>query len=293
MDINTIRPGCGRTEDNLLDRTKKLLRRVDVRARKRLGQHFLVDEKALEKVVESAGLGPDDSVLEVGPGLGTLTQELSRRAGKLIAVELDDRLAAVLAEDFKSRKNVEIVNGDILKLDLKELLWGLRGYKLVANLPYYITSAVLRRFLEAAGKPRLMVVMVQKEVAEAIAAGPGKMSLLAVSVQFYGKPRVISLVPASSFYPPPEVDSAILKIDVYPEPAVPVRNVDGFFRLVRAGFCASRKQLLNSLSQGLGIGRADAALLLEEAGIEPKRRAEALSLEEWFSLWQAMERRQM
>lgn len=214
------------------------------------------------------------------------------QAGRVVAVELDDRLAALLSEEFKIQSNVVIVNTDILKTGPQDLLGGKVSYKLVANLPYYITSPVLRHFLEASAKPELMVVMVQKEVAEAIAAGPGRMSLLSASVQFYGRPEVVAVVPAAGFYPPPEVDSAILKIEVYTEPAVPVRDADGFFGVVRAGFCASRKQLANSLSLGLSIEKAQALSLLGEAGIEPRRRAESLSLDDWHRLWLAWDGRE-
>jgi 16S rRNA (adenine1518-N6/adenine1519-N6)-dimethyltransferase len=160
----------------------------------------------------------------------------------------------------------------------------------VANLPYYITSPVLRHFLEASVKPEVMVVMVQKEVAEAIAAGPGQRSLLSIGVQFYGKPGIVSYVPASSFYPPPEVDSAILRIDVYPEPPVDVADGQGFFELVRAGFAAARKQVINSLAKGTGLPRDDVRVLLETAGIDPQRRAETFTLEEWARLWRAYAR---
>ncbi len=265
-----------------------MLRRLDIRARKRLGQHFLVDKESLEKILQTAKLGPDDTVIEVGPGLGVLTHELAGRAGKVIAVELDDRLAALLSADLANRQNVSIVNRDILKINPADVLGGIKEYKLVANLPYYITSLVLRHFLEAPVKPRLMVVMVQKEVAEAIAAGPGRMSLLAASVQFYGRPQIAGVVPAASFFPPPQVDSAILKIDVYPQPALPVEDADGFFKLVRAGFSASRKQLINSLVQGLGIDRDAALRLLTEAGIDPRWRAEMLSLAQWYKIYMAM-----
>jgi len=189
--------------------------------------------------------------------------------------------------------NVTIINEDILNLEPAALLekqkTGLPlthpfSYKVVANLPYYITSPVLRHFLEASVKPQLMVVMVQKEVAEAIVAKSGQMSVLSISVQFYGEPVIISHVPARCFYPPPEVDSAILRIRLYPQPAVAVADVDSFFELVRAGFTASRKQIGNSLAQGLGLPRAEVLSLLEKAGIVSQRRAETLTLDEWAHL---------
>ncbi|MBE9513250.1 MAG: 16S rRNA (adenine(1518)-N(6)/adenine(1519)-N(6))-dimethyltransferase RsmA [Chloroflexi bacterium] len=281
--------------ESLLTQTKRLLRRFDLRARKGLGQHFLIDEEVLKLVASSAELIPSDIVIEVGSGLGVLTRELARQAGRLFAVELDSKLAAILKKNLASFSNVTVINEDILKIDPEAVLHEEQmtfptpvsspfSYKIVANLPYYITSPVLRHFLEASLKPRLMVVMVQKEVAEAIVAGSGQMSVLSVSVQFYGQPEIISYVPARCFYPAPEVDSAILRVMVYSKPAVDVSEED-FFRLVRAGFTASRKQLCNSLSQGLKLPKAEVLSILEQAGIVPKRRAETLTLEEWANLW--------
>ncbi|HEY32733.1 MAG TPA: ribosomal RNA small subunit methyltransferase A [Dehalococcoidia bacterium] len=275
---------------SLLTETRQLLRRYGLHARKKLGQHFLIDREVLETVMGAAGLTSGDIVIEVGPGLGVLTRELAGQAGRVITVELDDRLAAALKEALSSLHNVTVVNEDILKLDPAVLLKesGSQGkYKVVANLPYYITSPVMRHFLEASVRPQTMVVMVQREVAEAIAAQPGRMSLLSVSVQFYGQPTIVGHVPAESFYPVPEVDSAVLKIDIYPEPKVMIGDVDDFFGVVRAGFSAARKQLLNSLAQGLGLSRDEVLPLLAKAGIESRRRAETLSLEEWAGLWEA------
>ena len=278
---------------SLLSQTKGMLRRLDLKARKRLGQHFLVDDDVLKKVVAAADIAAGDTVIEVGPGLGVLTRELAKRVGRVVAVELDDRLAVVLERETAALGNVAVVNKDILKVEPSDLLGGQAAdYKVVANLPYYITSAVLRRFLEASPKPQLMVVMLQKEVAQTIAAEAGKMSLLSVSVQFYGKPEIVCYVPATSFYPTPEVDSAVLKIEVYDRPALDIGDTDGFFGLVRAGFCARRKQLANSLVQGLGLPREEALSRLDRAGIISKRRAETLSIEEWGRLWRAFSRRQ-
>ncbi len=281
----------------LLARTKGVLRRFNLSTRKSLGQHFLIDREILEKVASAAELTTNDIVIEVGPGLGVLTKELAKRAGLVIAVELDDRLAAILKQDLAAAKNVAVINEDILRVDPAALIKRQKlsfpaledkpaGYKVVANLPYYITSAVLRYFLEASLKPRLMVVMVQKEVAEAIVAKPGSMSLLSVGVQFYGEPEIVSYVPADSFYPAPKVDSAILTINIYPQPPVVVDDIDDFFGLVRAGFCAPRKQLVNTLAQGLGLSKPEVLSLLDRANIIYKRRAETLSIEEWQRLWQ-------
>ncbi len=281
---------------SLLSRTRGLLRRLDLQARKRLGQHFLIDQGVLQTIVQAAGLTPDDVVIEIGPGLGVLTTELAGQAGWVVAVELDSKLATALKRTLASANNVTIINGDILRVDpvalleeprtgLPQAIDGSLGYKVVANLPYYITSAVIRRFLEASVRPRLMVVMVQKEVAEAIVARPGRMSLLSVSVQFYGEPAIVGYVAAGSFYPPPEVDSAILKIALHPEPVVAVGDSEGFFGLVRAGFAAPRKQIANSLAQGLGISKDEVLPLLEKAALGPGRRAETLALSEWARLW--------
>jgi len=277
-----------------LAQTKGWLRRFGLHARKGLGQHFLIDEEVLQQVVAAAELTSSDVVVEIGPGLGVLTRELAQRAGWVITVELDNSLAVILKQTLAPLGNVTVVNEDILKVDPATLLEGVKGkfpsvqegYKVVANLPYYITSAVLRHFLEASAKPQSVVVMVQKEVAEAIVAKPGQMSVLSVSVQLYGKPEIVSYVPPESFYPPPEVDSAILRIALYPESIVAVNDTASFFALVRAGFCASRKQIGNSLAQGLGLPKAEVLAVLEEAGIAPQRRAETLSLDEWARLWQ-------
>jgi 16S rRNA (adenine1518-N6/adenine1519-N6)-dimethyltransferase len=270
------------------------LRQFDLRARKGLGQHFLIDGEVLKRITSAAELTPADVVIEVGPGLGVLTRELARQAGWVIAIELDNKLAAALKQTLASFNNITIINDDVLRIEPQALLSELKdrfpqaiySYKVVANLPYYITSPVLRHFLEASAKPQVMIVMVQKEVANAIVAKPGEMSLLSVSVQFYGEPRIIGYVPAQCFYPAPKVDSAILRIDPYPQPTVAVTDEGGFFDLVRAGFTAPRKQIVNSLAQGLGVSKGEVLSLLETASIVSQRRAETLTLDEWAWLWQ-------
>ena len=279
-----------RTEP-LLDQTKKLLRRFGLRARKGLGQHFLIDEEVLGLILATAQLKPDDIAVEVGPGLGVLTREVAKQAGWVVAIELDDRLAGILRQTLSSFKNVTIINEDVLNVEPTALLSEVEfekaseSYKVVANLPYYITSPVLRHFLEAQVKPQLMVVMVQKEVAEEIVAKHGRMSLLSIGVQLYGEPTIAGYVPAQCFYPAPEVDSALLRVTPYPQPAVEITDRENFFSLVRAGFSASRKQLANSLAQGLGISKTEVLSLLEKAEIAQQRRAETLTLEEWAYLW--------
>ncbi|MFC2049885.1 16S rRNA (adenine(1518)-N(6)/adenine(1519)-N(6))-dimethyltransferase RsmA [Chloroflexota bacterium] len=268
---------------------KRLLRQSGLKARKSLGQHFLADASVLQTIVEAAELSSADTVIEVGPGLGILTAELIKRAGSVIAVELDTKLASLLGRRLASPANLRVINADVLEVSPSELLEGTSHYKVVANLPYYITSPVLRYFVEASPKPSLMVVMVQKEVGEAIVAEPGKMSLLAVSLQVYSKPRIISHVSAQCFYPQPKVDSVIMRFDLLPETAVKVADMDGFFDLVRAGFSSPRKQLHNSLAHSLGMKPAEIILLVEGANIDSKRRAETLSLEEWVRLYEVLE----
>ena len=286
---------------SLLAQTRRLLRQSNLRVKKGLGQHFLIDEAVLETITSVAELTPSDVIMEIGPGLGILTRELVKQAGWVMAIELDRKLVTILEQTLSSFDNVTIINEDVLKIDPVALLQEQKtrfpptinspfSYKVVANLPYYITSPVLRHFLEASVKPQFMVVMVQKEVAEAIVARPGQMSVLSISVQLYGEPRIISYVPAHCFYPVPEVDSAILRVDLYPQPVVAVTDENSFFELVRAGFTASRKQIGNSLAQGLGKPKAEVLSLLAEASIVPQRRAETLTLEEWARLWQIFTR---
>jgi 16S rRNA (adenine1518-N6/adenine1519-N6)-dimethyltransferase len=288
---------CYLKAKSLLAQTRGLLRRFGLRARKGLGQHFLIDEEVLKLITSAAELTPADIVMEIGPGLGVLTKELAKQAGWVVTVELDNKLAAILKQTLAAFNNVTIINEDVLQIDPEALLQEQRekfspaitspfSYKVVANLPYYITSPVLRHFLEASLKPQIMVVMVQKEVAEAIVAEPGEMSVLSISVQFYGQPKIVSYVSAQCFYPAPEVDSAILKVTLYPKPAVDVADETSFFRLVRAGFTTPRKQIRNSLTQGLGLPKPEVLSLLAKANIAPQRRAETLTLAEWAQLWQ-------
>ncbi len=275
---------------------RQLLRQFGFKPKKSLGQHFLIDEAVLERILYAAELSPGDVVVEVGPGLGILTEGLARRGAKVIAVELDLKLVALLKKRLAGFQGVKVVHADILRVTPRRLLEGnlpaselAKDYKVIANLPYYITSPVLSHFLESQPRPSKMVVMVQKEVGEAIAAA-GKMRLLSVKVQFYSRPTIVAHVPAASFYPPPRVDSVILRLDVYSQPPLiesGVSDVAGFFDMVMHGFSAPRKQLRNSLAHSLGMPPGEVAARLEKAGIEAKRRAETLSLEEWRDLWRA------
>jgi 16S rRNA (adenine1518-N6/adenine1519-N6)-dimethyltransferase len=263
-----------------------LLRQYDLRPRKGLGQNFLQDNRALQKIVRAANLEAQDAVLEIGPGLGSLTRYLALSARCVTAVEIDRSIFPALASVLAPYSNVKLVEGDILELAPSDLMQT-QGYVVVANIPYYITSAVIRHLLEATVPPRRMVLTVQKEVAERICAGPGDMSLLALSVQVYGKPEIVAQVPAEAFYPAPKVDSAVLRMDFEPNPAIPAAQLDRFFRLIKAGFSQKRKTLRNSLSAGLRIPPVEAENKLAAAGIDPRRRAETLSMEEWGKLCQA------
>lgn len=267
---------------------QRTFKELGFRPKKSLGQHFLVDTCGLHSLLDAADLSPDDIVVEVGPGLGVLTKEIARRVRQVVAVEVDGRLVSYLRQSMSSFSNCSVVHADILRSNpailLSTMPAGLSEYKVIADLPYYITSAVLRHFLESHAKPSRMVVMVQEEVGETIVAESGKMSLLSVSVQFYGKPAIISHVPSSSFYPPPKVDSVILMIDLYQQPPIEVPSTEEFFHVVRAGFSARRKQLRNALALGLGLSPPDAVVILEEADVSPQRRAESLSLSEWARL---------
>jgi 16S rRNA (adenine1518-N6/adenine1519-N6)-dimethyltransferase len=260
-----------------------LLRRHGLRPNKAFGQHLLVDRAALDTIVAAADLRPDENALEVGAGTGVLTVELAQRARRVVAVELDQAILPVLRETTARFPNVEIIPRDLLDVNPAEV-FGAEPYKLVANLPYYITALTMRHFLENANPPRLLVVMVQKEVAERMAAAPGDMSLLSLSVQFYGAPQIIAQVPAASFFPPPQVDSAIIRVDLFPKPPLAGSEREQFFRLAHAGFAEKRKQLHNSLARNLHLPQETIARWLATAEISPMRRAETLSMEEWLRL---------
>jgi len=260
-----------------------ILKRFGIRAEKSLGQNFLQDPFALETIAVAAEIQPTDTVLEIGPGLGSLTRYLAVSAREVVAVELDIKMLAPLKTIIAPYENVRLVHGDILKLSPQELV-AEKDYLVVANIPYYITSAVIRHLLESGNKPRRIVLTIQKEVAERICAEPGDMSLLALSVQVYGKPRIAARIPADAFFPAPKVDSSVLCVDIYPSPQVSNELLDIFFKLIKAGFAQKRKTLRNSLSSGLHIPPTEAASLLTRAGIDPQRRAETLSIEEWEKL---------
>jgi len=247
---------------------------------KSLGQHWLRDRDTLAYIADCADIHEMDTVLEIGPGLGTLTSELLRRAEKVIAVEFDAELARKLPAQFPG-KNLEVVQSDILSYDLSRLP---AGYKVVANVPYYITSKIVQLLMTSANKPAVAALLVQKEVAERIAAEPGDMSILAVSAQVYAEAELGGIVPAELFTPPPKVDSAVITLRTRPQPLITPSEEKAFFRLVKAGFSARRKKLRGSLSGGLGISKDAAAEYLASAGINSDLRAEDLSITQWRAL---------
>ncbi|HEX8995127.1 MAG TPA: 16S rRNA (adenine(1518)-N(6)/adenine(1519)-N(6))-dimethyltransferase RsmA [Ktedonobacterales bacterium] len=266
---------------------RALLRRHGLeRTNKRLGQHLLVSRKALDAVVNAADLTSADNALEVGAGPGALTVELARRAGHVVAIEMDRDILPVLAETTAPYSNVEIIPRDLLTVDLGAVFGG-EPYKFVANLPYYITALIMRRILEARPRPTLMVVMTQREVAERMVAPPGELNLLGLSVQFYGQPRIISLVPPGAFYPPPKVESAVVRIDIFPELPLDDAGRDLLFRLAHAAFGGKRKQIHNSLAQNLRLTPEQVDRWLAASDIDVERRAQSLSLEEWLRLTHA------
>ena len=265
----------------------------NIKPLKRLGQNFLVDKGIVREIISAAEIKPGDIVLEIGPGLGALTKKLAKRAGKVIAVEKDPRMCEILQENLKDFKNIEIVQGDILKLDPKPEVKPRQprvlksSFKIVANLPFYITAPVIRKFLEAKNPPKEMVLIVQKEVAQRICAKPPRMNLLAISVQFYARPEIIAYVSKKAFWPQPKVDAAIIKITPHNKSLTPDQNprlsrlnlgfstsgVKLFFKIVRAGFSHPRKQLVNNLPKELGSFLPD-----------PKKRAENLTINDWLKL---------
>jgi 16S rRNA (adenine1518-N6/adenine1519-N6)-dimethyltransferase len=260
-----------------------LLKQHGLRPDKAMGQNFLIDEHHLERIVSAAGVTASDEVLEVGPGLGSLTRLLAATARRVVAVELDSALFPILRESVREFPNVEIVHGDIMQVELGKHLHA-DGFLVVANIPYYLTSNLIRHLLEGQLRPARLVLTVQKEVAERACANPPSMSLLALSVQVYGKPRLAHHIPAGAFYPAPKVDSSVLVIDLYPVPLLPEDKLDGFFRLAKAAFQQKRKTLANSLASMPNVTKTEAQTRLAAAGIDAFRRPQTLTLEEWGRL---------
>lgn len=268
---------------------KKLLGRFRIKPLKRFGQNFLIDPRIIKKIIKAAELSPQDLILEIGPGVGTLTQQLALKAKKVIAVEKDPKMVEILKQTLSDFKNVKIIQEDILKFKPKNEKLQIRNYKIVANLPYFLVSPVIRQFLETIeDRPLYLILMVQKEQAQRICAQPPEMNLLAIFVQFYASPKIISFVSKKSFWPQPKVDGAIIKItpngkkNAMTELLPSEREL--FFKIVRAGFSHPRKQLINNLSKKLKIEREKIKNWLLKNNIQPSQRAETLDLKDWIKL---------
>ena len=261
---------------------KNTLKEYEIRPSKRLGQNFLIREDVADKVLKAGEISSSDTILEIGPGLGSLTFKLAASAKKVIAIEKDKRMADILKKSINN-PNAEIIRGDILNFDINDL--GLRGYKIISNLPYCISSPVIRKFLEEKKKPELMVLMLQKEVAQRIKAKPPFMNILAVSVQIYAQVEIKEYVSKKSFWPEPKVDSAIVKIIIKDNYLKEIKDIDMFFKIVKAGFSHPRKQILNNFSKVLKLEKKDTEEWLEKNNIDSKRRAQTLKIEEWLALY--------
>lgn len=245
----------------------------------------MVDRRVIRRIIGVSELSVEDFVVEVGPGNGILTRSLAEKTNKVVTIELDDRLADRLKHSLNGIGNVSVISSDARYVELETLIPSECKYKVVANLPYYAATPIIRRFLEANHKPILMVFMVQREVAQEMTATPGKMSILSVATQLYGKARIIDTVSAEAFRPKPKVTSSIVRIDVHSKPILDIHSVDRFFRLVRAGFSAPRKQIHNSLKLGLNSTSESINTILSNASIDPKRRPQTLSISEWGKLY--------
>ncbi len=266
----------------LIGKIKKELERLGMKPNKTLGQNFLVNEGIYKKILDVAQIKPGETILEVGAGLGTLTEYLAATGANIVAVEKDAHLVGYLKIKLKNLKNVRIVEDDILKFDPQRYALGIVNYKIVGNIPYYLTSHLIRTIFENWPQPKEIILMVQKEVAQRMSAKPPQMSLLGVATQFYSKVEIAGRVSRGSFYPMPKVDSAIIKLIPSPEPYT--LNPESFFKVVSAGFSGKRKQLINTLSGGLKLPREKVELKLLSLGISPQRRAETLTIEEWQKL---------
>lgn len=274
-------------------RLKEVIGRYGFHFSKSLGQNFLIDQNIVQNIIKGAEIGPEDSVLEVGPGVGSLTESLAEVAKKVVAVEIDRALIPVLAETLKGFENTKVIHGDILKIDVKALIaeeFGEQKPKVVANLPYYITTPIIMMFLEERLPVSDLVVMIQKEVAERIYAVPGTKAYgsLSIAIQYYADAKILMNVPKSVFMPQPNVDSSVIRLKILDAPRFPVKDEKLFFRVVRAAFAQRRKTLLNTLATGLDLSKEDLTPVLEGIDINPKRRGETLSIEEFAKLSDAI-----
>ena len=265
-----------------LAQVKNLLHKYNAYPSKGMGQNFLINKKTLQTIIKAANLHPQDTVLEVGPGIGILTQELAQQVKQITAIEKDRNMVEILKETMKDYPNVNIIQDDILKISNLKFQISNSVYKVVANIPYYLTSPLIRKLLESPHQPQEIILMVQKEVAQRITAAPPNMNLLAVSVQYYATPKIIAYVSKECFWPKPKIDSAIIRIT----PIQQSKDIsyEKFFRIVRAGFSQPRKQLGNNFSQKLKMNRGEVEAWLSKNNIDPKQRAETLTTQDWETL---------
>jgi 16S rRNA (adenine1518-N6/adenine1519-N6)-dimethyltransferase len=270
---------------NLLDETKMLLKQYNLRANKRIGQNFMINQKIIDSIIEKANLSKEDVVLEIGPGLGSLTKELINNVGKVIAVELDQNMINILNDRFAGYENLKIIQNDILKVNLKDILNSDKKIKVIANLPYYITTPIIMKLLEDRLNIDSIIVMVQKEVGERICAKPGskEYGAITVSVNYYSNSEIIINVPKENFLPEPEVDSCVIKLDVLEKPSVFVKDENTFFNTIKTGFSQRRKTILNSLSNG-NFSKEEISNVLKILNINEKLRAEDLSVQDFANI---------
>jgi len=266
-----------------MDKTqiKEQLRKYNIRPNKLMGQNFLINENTLKKIIEAADLNKNDTVLEVGPGLGVLTKELVKKVKKVITIEKDEQMIEVLKQEIEDDKNIEIIHGDVLD-EIKNSRLKIENYKVVANIPYYLTSHLIRTLLESENQPKEIVLLIQKEVAQRICASIPRMNLLSISVQFYGNPEIISIIPKEDFWPEPKIDSAIIKIANIKKPENV--NIKKFFKLIKAGFSSPRKQLANNLSNNLNLNKEEIKKALAECNLNIQARASNLEIKDWINL---------
>ena len=256
------------------------------RPRKSLGQHFLRDRRIVHRIVEAADIQPDDIVVEIGPGRGALTKSIVEAANSVILIEFDEDLAADLTERYSDNASVRVAHADARTLDTSDMPEiGDRPYKVIGNLPYYAAAPIVRNLLEQTHQPELLVVMLQREVAREMTAQPGKMGLLSVATQLYAESRTVCQAPPRAFTPPPKVHSTVIKLEVSERPAVEFDSVESFFTLARAGFAAPRKTLAGSLAVGFSKKPTDYAVLIEQAGLDPRQRPATLSMDDWGALY--------
>ena len=275
---------------NLYDETKFIMKKNNIIANKNLGQNFLIDENVVNKIVESSGITKNDLVIEIGPGLGTLTRELLEKAGKVICIELDKKMVKILIDRFKLYDNFEIINGDILKIDLNDIISKNKNYnsiKVVANLPYYITTPIIMKLLESNIKIDSITVMIQKEVAQRLAEKPGgkECGSITYTIWYYTTPEIILEVPNTSFIPEPEVQSSVIKFNVLEQPRIKVDDEKKFFKLIKIAFLQKRKTLVNALvNGGLFENKENAEKCLKDLNIDPRIRGEKLTLEQYYEI---------